>query len=478
MNWLSEYILNPSLNFLDKVLISYSIFIIVSYFIISYYSTGFIFKHRKLSKNNNYDSFLSSSYAPSIAVIVPAYNESLSIVESIRSLLTLRYTNYEIIIVNDGSKDDTLEKTIKAYDFQKVDQPYIMTIKTEPVKGIYKSTNPAYSKLTLVDKEPGGYKSTGMNTGVNVTKCDYFLAGDADSILEDDTLLKLVRPILEEPKKRVIGVGGIVWLTNGADIENGKMKKVRADKRYVNRIQVIEYMRSLLLWRPGWVRINGLPLISGALGLFEVKVVKEVGGYYDKTVADDLELVTRLHRIMHDRKEDYLLSYVPEALCWTEGPSTYKDLQIQRVRWTRGLLESFQQNKSILFKPKYGVPGLLTYPYSLLSSWIGPILEVVGVTVFILMAIFSHVHLQFVLVWAGFGYAFSILYSTYTLFIQELVYAKYADRRDILSFFGTILVEPFYYHPRSLWWTILVNYEYFIKKTTGWTAISRTGFNK
>lgn len=465
------------LFFINIICFIYFTFIVLSYGASAFLSSSDVVKYHKESTHEDYESILSSSLAPSVSIIAPAYNESLSVVECVRSFLTLRYINYKVIIVNDGSKDDTLDKLIAAYDFVKqADYPYNPTIETMPVRGIYISTNPAFRNLVLVDKE-NGQKSDALNAGINVADTDYVLCIDVDSILEPDTILRMVKPIMVEPKKRVVAVGGIVWLTNDAVIEDGKLVSVHAPRRFVNRIQVLEYMRAFLMTRPMWVRINGLPIISGAIGLYEREIIKEMGGFDIKTPGEDLEFLMRLHRTMKEKKEPYLISYIPDPLCWTEGPSTYKDLCTQRERWAWSTFYAFNKHKTVHFKRKYGVFGLLTYPYFLYSDTVAPIIESL---VFLLIGVLWGTNLlntTFLFIMLAFTYTFTICFSTYTLLTQELTYGIFKKPSDVLKLVGTLLIEPFYYHPKVIKWALKGNWDFFFKKNITWSGLTRVGFS-
>lgn len=459
---------------INIISICYFLFITISYAVSSLLSSKDVLKYRKESLVEDYDSVISSAFAPSVSIIAPAYNESLSIADCIRSFLTLKYVNYKIIIVNDGSKDNTLEVAIKAFDLVKIDYDFTPSIETQAVRGIYASTNPAFSKLIMVDKV-NGRKSDALNVGINVAKSDYVLCIDVDSILVPDTIQKMIKPILAEPHKKVVGVGGIVWLTNDAVVKDGVLKSVHAPSNFVNRIQVLEYIRAFLITRPMWVRFNALPIISGAIGLYDRKIIKEVGGFDIKTPGEDLEIVMRLHKIMQQKKENYLISYVPEPLCWTEGPSSYKDLAIQRKRWSWSAVYAFFKHKEMHFNPKYKVYGTITYPYFLYSDIIAPIIEVLGFLLVIVLLSLGILNLKFVAIMLFFIYAYTVLYSTYSFLIQDLCYGLFKKPKDVLMLFGTILLEPIYHHPQVVYWGIVGIKDFFFKKNMTWTGLTRVG---
>jgi poly-beta-1,6-N-acetyl-D-glucosamine synthase len=459
----------------ELLIFFYAVMIFTAYIVTSFLSNNAVMQYKELTDKLDFDGLLSSPIAPSISIVAPAYNETLSIVDNIRSLLSMRYANFTLIVVNDGSKDDTLQRSIDAYDLEMIDYEYDMKIDTKPVRGVYKSRNPAFGKLVFVDKVNGG-KADAINVGVNISDADYFACIDVDCILEPDAFLKLVRPIMMESEKRVVAVGGIVWLTNDSIIESGKLIKINAPKSYIARIQVVEYIRAFLLGRTAWTNANGLILISGAMGLFERKLALEIGGYNHKTVGEDFELVLRMHRVMRERKEPYQVAYAPEPLCWTEAPSSFNILSKQRNRWTRGSIDTLKLHKKMFFNPKYGLVGMLSYPYWFFAEWMAPLLEFLGITFFLIITILGLVNWSFFILLSIFVYAFSVFFSTYALFTQELSYFKYESKKDIWKLFWTILLEPFYYHPRIVWWAVKGNYDFFVKKSHGWGEMVRTGF--
>lgn len=290
MNNLLQYLV----QFFEYGIFIYCIVILSSYFIISLISTLEVAKYRKKVRYQEHDSMISSPFLPSISIIAPAYNEEVTIVDNIRSLLSLHYDNLQIIIVNDGSNDDTLAQAIEAYDLFLTDGISDGTIDTKPIRGIYKSRKKAFSKLLVVDKENGG-KADAINVGINVSQTAYFACIDVDCIIDQDAFLRLAEPIMNNTGEKVGAVGGIVWLTNDADIKCGKVIKIRTPKSFVARIQVIEYFRAFLLGRPAWARNNGMLLISGAFGVFDRETVLQVGGYNHNTVGEDMDLVMRMH---------------------------------------------------------------------------------------------------------------------------------------------------------------------------------------
>lgn len=472
-----DKILNIIVDFFELGVFFYCNGILLSYWVIGIVSYFEVKKYRKETRNENFEELLSSPFLPSISIIAPAYNESVTIVDNIRSLLSLHYTNLTVIVVNDGSKDETLETAINAYDLEKVDWAYNMKVDTKNVRGVYKSKNPAFSKLIFVDKENGG-KADAINVGINVSSAEYFACIDVDCIIEPDAFLKMVRPIMRNTKERVIAVGGIVWLTNDSEVKQGKLIDLKMPSKFIPRIQVLEYFRAFLLGRTAWGKINGLLLISGAFGIFERKLVVEAGGYNHNTVGEDMELVMRLHAHVRERKEKGRVAYIPEPLCWTEAPGDYTILGRQRNRWTRGTIECLLLHKKMFLNPKYGILGLLSYPYWLLAEWLAPYVEFFGLIFFFIMALFGYANWHFFFYMIFLVYAMAVSISSFAIFTQERTYGSYTRIGDLLKIFYTAAIEAFKYHPRTVKWSLKGNLDFFTGKNTGWGEMTRAGFQK
>jgi cellulose synthase/poly-beta-1,6-N-acetylglucosamine synthase-like glycosyltransferase len=471
------------MNFLEIVVLIfefiiffYGLFVMLSYVIISIIAASRGFTYIKERNITNYNALLGYPLMPSIAIIAPAYNEEVIIKDNIRSLLSLYYSNFTVIIVNDGSKDKTLQIAIEEYELEQIEFNYIAHIKTKPVRGVYRSKNPAFKNLVLVDKINGGGKADASNAGINIADTEYFVCTDVDCVIEPDIFLKMVQPIMST-KEPVIGVGGAIWLTNDALIEGGKLIKAHTPHKNIARFQVIEYFRAFLLGRTAWARINGSLLISGALGLFHRDTVVKVGGYSTSTVAEDMDLVMRMHLYMRDRGLPYRLAYVPEPLCWTEAPDTEKVLAQQRNRWARGTVECLVNYKKMFFNPKYGILGLVSYPYWFFAEWLAPLLEASGIIYILVAAYFGWVSWKFCMLLLLFVYSFSMCISIFAIAFQEVAYHKYETPSDVLKLFLTVFIEPFLHHPRTVWWSLQGNYDKLTGKKRGWGTMTRTGFN-
>lgn len=439
------------------------------------YSAISLKKYLRKNSYVDYNSLITSPLLPSVSVIVPAYNESASLVDNIRTLLSLYYSNFEIVVVNDGSSDDSMEKIIEAYELEKVNYYFDYRLSCNRIRGVYKSRNRSFKKLMVVDKQNGG-KSDALNAGLNVVKNDLIVCIDADSIMEQDALLRLVKPFLEEKDKKVIGTGGVIRIANSCEILGGKIKNITLPKKWLPRAQVMEYTRAFLIGRISWSELDGLLLISGALGMFDRETVINAGGYDTNTVGEDMELVVRIRRYMADHDRPYRVEYIPDPLCWTEVPSTINSLARQRSRWTRGTIETLWKHRRLLFNGKYGKLGLMGYPYWLFFEWLAPIMEFIGILIFIFLAVSGKLNLSFFLLLLGFVYFFAVSLSIWSVLFEEITFHKYDKRRDVLKLVLTAFLEPLFFHPLALLMTIKGNIDK-IRRKTAWGRHDREGFN-
>ncbi len=453
----------------------YSVTLLASYIFIGLYSIGETRKYLRKSSFTDYNLLASSNYSPSVSILAPAYNEGANVIENVRSLLSIHYNQLEVIVINDGSKDDSMEKLIAAYDLEPVDILYHVHIPAKPVKNVYKSRNTVYKKLLVIDKVNGG-KADALNTGINLASNKYLVCIDVDCILEQDALLKLVKPFIEETDKRVIATGGVVRIANSCIIQNGKLLDVNLPKEFLPRIQTLEYIRAFLLGRMAWSRLNGLLLISGAFGAFDREIVIKAGGYDHKTVGEDMELVVRMRRYMAEHDIPYKVAYIPDPLCWTEAPGSFKILGRQRNRWTRGTIETLKIHRILFFNPRYGVLGMLSYPYWFFFEFLAPIIEFVGMVGFIIFAIFGIVNWTFFFALLGFVLTFGWLYSIFAILMEVVTFNQYKKKGELLRLIFTALMEPFFFHPFIVWSAIRGNID-LIRKKNSWGEMTRQGFH-
>jgi cellulose synthase/poly-beta-1,6-N-acetylglucosamine synthase-like glycosyltransferase len=472
----SSFWINILFDMLTYGIFLYSTVLLLSYLAIALFSIGETRRYMQKNSFTDYRVLASSVHAPSVSILAPAYNEGMTIVENIRSLLSIYYVNLEVIVINDGSKDDSLQKMIQAYELERIDYFVDYKIQTKEVRGVYKSRNPVYSKLLVVDKVNGG-KADALNVGINISSNNYLVCIDVDCILEQDALLKMVKPFTEQTGERIIATGGVVRIANSCIIEDGRLVKVKLAEEYLPRMQILEYIRAFILGRMAWSRLNGLMLISGAFGAFDKEIAIKCGGYDHNTVGEDMELVVRMRRYMEERDEPYKVTYIPDPLCWTEAPSTFDILGRQRNRWTRGTIETLRFHKKMFFNPKYGLLGMLSYPYWFFFEMCAPVIEFFGFVCFFLFAAFGLLDWGFFFAYLLFIVSFGYLYSAFAIFMEVVTYNQYKRRVDILILLLTALTEPFYYHPFVVW-SAIKGYIDYIRKKKSWGEMTRQGFAK
>lgn len=452
----------------------YSVTLLSFYVFIGVYAIGETKKYMHKNTFTDYRLLASSPHAPTVSILAPAYNEGATIIENVRSLLSLYYSNLEVLIINDGSKDDSLQKLIDAYELEKIDFNVYYRIPTKEVRGIYKSKNPVYKKLVVIDKVNGG-KADALNVGINVSANDYIVCIDVDCILEQDSVLKMIKPFLEETDRHIIASGGVVRIANSCEIQDGRLIKVHLPQNYWARVQSLEYIRAFILGRMAWARLNGLLLISGAFGAFDKEVAIAAGGYNHNTVGEDMELIVRMRRYMEERKLPYKVTYIPDPLCWTEAPTTAKILGRQRNRWTRGTIETLKFHKIMFFNPRYHMLGMLSYPYWFFFEMLAPLIEFVGFFVFLALSVLGLISWNMFIALFVFIICFGYMYSAFAAFMEVTTYNMYRRRTDMMKLLLTALTEPFVFHPFGVW-SAIKGYIDILRKKKSWGEMTRQGF--
>jgi len=413
----------------------------------------------------------TSALAPPISILVPARNEERGIVESVRSLLALDYSEIEVIVVNDGSTDGTLEALRQHFGLVRTNILHVSEIPTAPVRGIFMST--ADRRLIVIDKESCGRKADALNAGLNAASSPFICAVDADAVLESDALLRVMAPALADPT-RVIASGGIVRVVNGSTIDHGRVRRVRLPRTLVETLQVIEYLRAFLVGRQGWAGLNLLVIISGAFGVFRRDICREIGGYRTGAIGEDMDLVVRLHRHARERGDAYRITFVPDPVCWTEVPSTYRSLARQRARWQNGLADVLWRNRDMLGNRRYGAIGLLALPYQWVFEFFAPVVEVFGWTSMIAAATVGALSPSFFVKFLLFGYLFGTLISIGSVVIEEMSYHRYNDPRDLVRLLGACFLEHFPYRQLNSLWRLRGMWE-FLTGRNAWRMINRVG---
>ena len=382
--------------FFIAYLIGYSTFLFLSVIV----GSLDLYKHHR---QEQFKSILPSDYYVPISIIVPAYNEEITVVDTVRSLLTLEYRAYEIIVVDDGSKDRASEVLAKAFDMHLVHRPIRRQVDCQREEFIYE-TRAQKVPLTLIRKKNGGKADT-LNMGINAANFPYFICMDADSVLQYDSLRRIVQPVLADGN--VVAVGGIVRISNDVELENGRVQRYRLPRNILAFMQVLEYDRSFLASRILFDRFNGSLIISGAFGLFKKSTVIAVGGYYRKTLGEDMELVVKLHEYCTSNSIPYSIRYASDAICWTQVPERMRDLCKQRRRWHLGLFQSMYKHRTMFSNHRFGAVSFVSYLYFLIYELLSPFIEIFGVCTMALAWWFDLINVPFMvlffLIYAVFG---------------------------------------------------------------------------
>lgn len=409
--------------------------------------------------------------APPITLMAPAYNEALTITESVRSLLALQYPNFEVIVVNDGSSDDTLKVLIEAFDLRPIQRDYELAAPCRPIRGIYAAAQ--QPRLIVVDKENGG-KSDALNAALNLARAPIVCAMDADSLLEPDALLRAVQPFVEDPEQTV-AVGGTIRIANGCDISFGRVTRVGIPRNPWALLQTIEYLRAFLMARLAWSRIGALTIISGAFGLFRRQALLAVGGYSHGTVGEDLELVVKLHKHFRRAGTPYRIAFAPEPVCWTEAPESLRMLGRQRARWHRGALETFFRHRDMLFNPRYGRVGFLAFGHMLLVDLIGPLAELLSYLLLPLLWALGALSPSYMYALLAVTFGYGVVVSVGALALEEAELRRFPDARSLLVLLGAAIIENFGYRQLNSFWR-LRGWWQFLTGAKGWGAMTRKGF--
>ena len=408
-----------------------------------------------------------------VSVIAPAFNEELSIVNSVKALLALEYPYHEVIVVNDGSKDDTLGTLIRDFDMEACNRTQIATLQKTAILGTWRSRR--YPNLLVIDKE-NGRKADAANAGIGFARTPLVCVIDADSMIESDGLLRVAEPFMHD-NGQLMAVGGTIRFANGCEIEGGSIRKIGVAKALVPRFQIVEYLRAFLSCRVANAHTNTLMLISGAFGMFRRDVLIEIGGYRHDTVGEDLELVVRIHRYMREQRRKYAIKFVPDVVCWTEAPANLAGLKGQRARWQQGALETLQRHRKMIFNPRYGRIGMIGMPQLILEDVIGPPSEIIGYFVVPAAILLGVLDPMMALAFLGLTVLFGTGLSLGSLALEEVQLRRTPNARDLSRIGEAALIENFGFRQVNLLYR-LRGIRSFFRSDTRWEGVPRTGFGK
>lgn len=416
------------------------------------------------------DLSLYTGLEPPITIVVPAFNEGTTIVSSVKSILQLHYPLLEVVIVNDGSTDNTLDALIKAFDFAPFHEAVRQKIDTAEVRQVYLSRT--ISNLRLIDKENGG-KADAINAGINICRSPMFCCVDADSVLEPSSLLRVIQPFMENPD--TVATGGTVRIANGCRVRYGHLVSKGIPGNPLALFQLVEYLRAFLFGRLGWARINGLLIISGAFGVFHKRSVTEVGGYATGTIGEDMELIVRLHRLLPRMGRKCHIAFTPDPVCWTEAPEKLRDFQGQRVRWHRGLSESLWMNRGLLFDRRAGVAGRISFPFFVLIEWLSPFVELAGYLFTLYLVAMTDISFLYIGIIFIAGISISVALSVIGFLMDEITFPGSTRLRDVLVMMLFSVLECFGYRQLNMYYRLRGAIMWMFGAKSSWGSMSRSG---
>lgn len=429
-----------------------------------------IWRHWQMSEDSVLQRLLMSDALPAVSILVPAHDEEVTIASSVLSLLTLQYPRFEVVLVNDGSRDRTLDVLVREFDLYQVPPAYPRTIDTQTVRGVYRSR--LHSKLVVIDKANGG-KADSLNAAVDAARYPYVLAVDADTLVESDALVRLARPFLLGIP--VAAVGGTIRVANSCRVEMGRVVDARVDTRWLPGCQVVEYLRAFLFGRLGWNRLGGNLIISGAFGLFKREYMLAIGGYRTGNVTEDMDLAVRLHRYLYEHDITAAMPFIPDPVAWTEVPSSLRVLGRQRERWHRGLLGTMITHRRMLFNPKYGRAGMIAMPFFMFGELIAPLVELAGYLFTIVGLALGAISVKFAVLFFVVAVGYGMLLSLWAVALEDLTFRRYRHAGDTLRLFGFIVLEGLGFRQMTVWFRLQAFWNY-LRGVESWGVMTREGF--
>lgn len=461
-----------TLRYGDYAALVYFLMLNTAYAVLLLLSIPELWRHWRIAADEHLQRLLASDALPPLSLLVPAYNEEVTITSSLLSFLTLEYPHLEVVVVNDGSKDGTMDVLRTEFDLYEVPPAFPVVITTQPVRAYYRSRR--HSRVLVIDKANGG-KADSLNAAMNAARHPYVVAVDADTVIEPDALMRLARPFLLGTN--IAAVGGTIRVANNCTVELGRVTDARVDTRWLPGCQVVEYLRAFLFGRLGWNMLGGNLIISGAFGLFRKEYLRAIGGYRTGNVTEDMDLVVRLHRYLRENGIKAQLPFIPDPVAWTEVPTSIAVLGRQRERWQRGLIGTLWEHRVMMFNPRYGTIGMIAMPFYLFGELIAPIVELFGWTALILGLLIGAVDAQFALLFLSVAVGYGMLLSLWAIVLEEMSFKKYHRRGDFWRLMGFAVIEGLGY--RQV--TVLFRLQAFWKYARGdeaWGKMTREGIGR
>lgn len=424
---------------------------------------------RQRDRHQVWRRVLASPLAPKISVLVPAYNEEVTVTETVTSLLALSYANLEIVVINDGSPDRTAEVLIEQFDLRSVHPIFQKLVPTADVRSIYRSSREP--RLVLIDKNNGG-KADSLNAGVNIASGDLVCAIDADTLVAPDALQQLVAPFIT--RSDVVAAGGTVRLTNDSPVRGARVTELVVPKKPLPALQAVEYVRAFIVGRLGWNPLGGNLIISGAFGLFKRSAVLEAGGYEHSSIGEDMELIVRLRRYGYEHNQPARVEFLPDPVAWTEAPESLRVLARQRNRWQRGLMDVLIRHRKMIFNYRYGSAGMLAMPFFFVVEFLSPLVEAVSLTL-LLVGLLAGLVDPASLLMLGAAYGFGAAITIMTLWFDEIAFRSYPKARYRIKLAFYAIAEQVIYRQLTIVWR-LWGVRLFLAGRTEWGQQVRKGF--
>ena len=465
----------------------YSALINLSYLVLTGLAMADLTGYRRRLEYAGYDEWFLDPNSRGVSVLMPAYNEEASIVQSVHAMTSLRYPDLEVVVIDDGSADNTAEALIAEFDMAEVP---LVPGGAIPLRSTVRSTwvsRRGSHNLALIRKSNGG-KADALNAGINHARKELVCMVDADSLLDPQALLNVARPFADDPG-RVVAAGGVIRVANGSRVDRGRVTNMRMPRRWLARVQVVEYLRAFLIGRAGWSRLGGLLIISGAFGIFRKDVLLAAGGMATDCIGEDAELVVRLHRTLAESHTEAGVVFVPEPVAWTEVPATRRVLRVQRRRWHRGLAEILIRHRRMMFRPRYGVIGMITMPWFVLFELLSPVIEVLGFAFFILLMVLlgveqwtdsgpDWVNPPVVLIMLSASVLFSVFVTLVALLAEEVSFRRYRGLPDLFRAIYAAVEENVGYRQLNAWWRLGGIFEALRGRSHHWGDMQRAGFDQ
>ena len=456
----------------DHVALLYFVFLNTAYAVLLVLSIPELWKHWRLAADEHLQRLLATEALPPLSLLVPAHNEEVTVSLSLLSFLTLEYPHLEVVVVNDGSTDDTMAVLLREFDLYEVPPAFTISVPTRPVHAYYRSRR--HSRLLVLDKETGG-KADALNAAMNAARHPFVVAVDADTVIEPDALLRLARPFLLEPN--VAAVGGTIRVANSCTVEFGRVTEARVDSRWLPGCQVVEYLRAFLFGRMGLNVLGGNLIISGAFGLFRKEYLRAIGGYRTGNVTEDMDLVVRLHRYLRENNIRAQLPFVPDPVAWTEVPTSIRVLGRQRERWHRGLVATLWEHRIMLFNPRYGRIGMIAMPFYVFGEMLAPAAELFGWIALALGLAVGAVDRDFALLFLAVAVGYGMLLSLWAIVLEELSFRRYSRRGDFFKLLGFAVIEGIGYRQLTVLFR-LRGYWGFFRGVETWGRMTREGIGR